>query len=701
MGVHASSARRPVRVVAICLGVAWAGLAAPVAGQALETDFGDRWIKRNEAFTLRLPQPLWADRSSLRIFVGNTDVTALVRYGAPGEIVVDPTLVPLPPGEREVIVYRTAGGEWAEVARAPIRVLDRAGLEALAVEPKVELQLKGRAYEKRLVEEEDPERTLFLDSVSNLGIAVEGSRGDLSLAGSASFAGSSYRAEALRFGELAEEAPKLDLAEYNIEVRTPRVGLQAGHISYGNHPLLLDSMSSRGFIFTGRPSDRFDLSLNIMNGTDIVGYNNFWGLRTSDHRVQALTAGYELIGERPGGLRAELSLMHASIQSLTDFNAGQVPDAERNRGVGVRLLGSTESGRLTADLSWARSIYVNPFDPFLAQGEDLQPVLESRSSGRIVDLGFQLLQDSRLLSEEHGLGMKLTLHHDRIDPLYKSVGSFFATDQKLNRIGLDTDFRGAYLQLAIARKRDNLDDIATLLTTQSDTRSANLTLPLPTWLGMNEETGRSIWPALNYRFEYVHQIALNVPAVEDSGFADSQRPDQLNKVHGLDFSWALEPVTLTYGISYSDQDNRQLGRQNADYKDYTHSATLSWLVNDGLNMNFGLGRTRNYSVETDLTTYATNGSIGADWSFGEDWQFAFNIDKTLNSDSVNSARSRNTGGQAQLGYRFEIPDGLRKMPGQIFVRYSRQDSLNTDVIFDIRDAQRYWFIDVGVSLSLF
>jgi hypothetical protein len=689
------------RLVALTFGLAGAGLAGGAAADTMTTDFADRWVSQNDAITLTLPQEIWANRSALRVFVGKTDVTALSRGGTPGQIVIDPALVPLPPGESDVVVWRIDGSSWEEVARAPIRVLERGDFESMNADATVEVQLKGRAVERRLVEEEDPERTLFLDSVSNIGFSFSGERGGTTYEASASLTGSSYRPEALRFGDLGEEAPKLDLAEYGISVSHGGSGIRLGHVSYGNHPLLLDGMSSRGVILTGRPTDRFDVSLNIMNGSEIVGYNNFFGLREVDHRVHGLTAGYEIFGERPGALRAELSLMHASVQAIDDFNAGEISDAERSRGVGLRFTGATEGGRVTADVAWARSIYVNPFDPFLAQGEDLQPVQEARSSGRVVDVGIGLLDDARVFSDEHGLGLRLSLHHDRIDPLYKSIGSFFATDQLLNRVGLDADYRGALLQISGGRKRDNLDDIPTLLTTQTDTRTLSLSLPLPSWLGMNEETGRSAWPSVNYRFERIHQIALNVPDTEDSGFADSQRPDQLNKTHGIDFSWLLDPVTLTYGFSYADQDNRQQGRQNADFKDRTHSLSLSWAVNDGLSVNGSLGRNRNTALENDLTTYATNGSFGADWCFASDWQFSFNIDRTLSSDSDNAASSRNTGGAAQLGYRFEIADGLRKMPGQVFVRYSRQDSLNSDNIFEFRDEQRHWYIDVGFSLSLF
>ncbi|MEZ5739810.1 MAG: hypothetical protein R3E68_10365 [Burkholderiaceae bacterium] len=677
------------------------GMLGSALAQDMSTSFDDRWVKPGETLEITLPEERWASQGRLRYFIGKTDVTALARSESPGKVSLDSSLLALPPGETEFIVYEVTDGNWEEYARTELKVLTGSGFEKLEVSPTVALQLKGRSYEKRLVPDDDQERSTYLDVVGDASLGVAATRGDLEMEATANFSGYSYRPETLRFGELEDRAPKLDLADYNIEVRTSRLGMKVGHVSYGNHPLLLDQMSSRGFIFTGRPTDRFDMSLNVMNGTSIVGYNNFWGLRESDHRIHGLTMGYELVGSRPGALRTEVSLMQGSIQSQTDFNAGAVPDAERSRGVGLRVVGASEGGRITGDVSWARSVYVNPFDPLLAQGETLQPVFETRSSGRVADLGIGLIQNSTMFSEKHPFGLKLSLHHDRIDPLYKSLGAFFATDQLLNRVGLDADMAGATLSLSAARKRDNLSNIPTLLTTRSDTRIFNLNLPIPVWMSQDENDVSGWWPSLNYNYSNVHQVAISVPVTEDSGFADSHRPDQQNKDHQLSFSWNLSPVTLTYGLNYSDQDNRQQGRDRADFKNYGQQISANWDVFDGLNTTLGLGRTRLYSVEADRSDYANDITLGADWAFANDWNFGFSVNKTLNSDSLNSARNRNAGGHAQLGYQFEIKDGLRKMPGQIFVRYGRQDSLNVDNIFEIRDAQRYWHLDVGFSISLF
>ncbi|UCE32084.1 MAG: hypothetical protein JSW68_03910, partial [Burkholderiales bacterium] len=544
------------------------------------------------------------------------------------------------------------------------------------------------------------ERATYSDLKGQGGLAWSASRGGTSYEAGASLTGSSVQAEALRFGELGARAPKVDLAEYAVGLTRGETAVRLGHVSYGNHPLLVSGMSSRGLLVSARPWERLDVAFSALNGTAIVGYDNLFGLDTWDHRVAGVTVGYELLAERPGGLRVEFSLFDASIQSQVDFNAGMVPDAERSRGLGLRLLAASPEGRVRAEVAWARSRYVNPFDPLLAQGEALQPVAETRGEGRIVDLSFDLLRSATTFSEQHPLDVTLTLHHDQVDPLYKSLGAFFATDQRVNRVGLAMSMGGAQVQFGASSSVDNLRDVPTLLKTRTSDRSVNVALPLPSWFGPGDGSP-TWWPSLNYGWQWVHQRAVNVPAIEDSGFADSHRPDQKNTSHTLNLSWAFHPVTFSYGLSYAFQDNRQPGRERADFRNLGHQVSGSWQIGDGLNATLGFGRTRSYSTEQALATYVNNVSLGGDWAITPSWSVAANLNKTLNTNSEDTSLSRNDGLQAQLTYRFELPGAGRPLPGQAFVRYSQNSARTRDDIFLFSSRQRAWFVDMGVSLSLF
>ena len=117
-----------------------------------------------------------------------------------------------------------------------------------------------------------------------------------------------------------------------------------------------------------------DVSASAIRATSIVGFDDLFGLATVDHRIYATTVGVELLAEKKGLLRSELMFMDAQAQPQANVNQGQIPDAEKSRGFGVRLLSTDPDGRWKADAMWARSRYVNPTHPDLAQGSTLVAV---------------------------------------------------------------------------------------------------------------------------------------------------------------------------------------------------------------------------------------------------------------------------------------------------------------------------------------
>ncbi len=684
--------------LAILLGLV---LSAPAARAqtAVSGDFAERWVRPTDPLSLRIDQSLHGRVGDLRVFVGTTDMTALLRAPQPGTLVVDPHTAPLPSGETEVAVWLIEGTDWRELARLPLKVLTSTGLEAAAFTPKIDLAGKSQFDQTTRGAAAPPPRPTFADLTGRGGVSFEARRGPFSVDGNLNASASSYRNEALRFGELAGRAPKTDLNDYVLNTRYRDTGLALGHLSTGNNPLLLNGFGSRGVGIGRRFGPRLDLKLNALNGTNIVGYDNFLGLDDSDHRVYTAIAGYEFVAARPGGLRAELSYLDASVVSRNNFNVGEIPDAERSRGIGLRLSGATEGGRVRADLVLARSTYRNPFDPLLAQGEQLQAVRPARASGRIADLSIDLLQASPLLAQAHPLTVTLALHHERVAPLYRSLGAFFSADQQQNRATLSSQIAGAQLQLGAIRQEDNVDDLPTILKNRTSTRSASLGLPLPQWLGPAD--GGSWWPGANYAFQQVAQKAVNEPVTEDSGIAATHRPDQMNRSHQLTLSWNVTPWTFSYALNYAHQDNRQVGRENADFTNTGHQVSVSVRATDTLNLTLGANRARNYSLERDLATYTNGGNGGIDWQFAERWSLAANLGRTLGSDSRDFTASANDNAQAQLSYRYEVPSFGRKLPGQVFVRYARQSNENRDNVFGLATQGSQWALDAGLSLSLF
>jgi hypothetical protein len=696
--------RRPARSAAgTVLALAAVGTLHPLAPPAAaQNDVrplnAGQWSARDGEIRLELAQSLFARTQSLRVLAAGFDITALARTPQPGQLVFDTRPAALPPGAAELVIYLVEDGAWREISRTPLKLLTRGGFENAQFTPKLDLAAKSQFAETSTGTTSAPARPHFADLTGrgSAGFILE--RNGWTLDGQFNGAGSSYRPEALRFGERGSKADKFDLADYRVGTTVGATRLSFGHLSTGSNPLLLDGFASRGVGLAQRFGDRFELSFNAMNGTGIVGTDNFFGLDEAEHRVLSGGAGVELF-ERAGALRADLLYMDASVQSRGNFNVGEIPDAETSHGIGLRLAGATESNRLRGEALFARSTYVNPFDPQLAQGGSSQAVKPATANGVTGEVNLDLLRDAPLPWVNAPLTLTASTRHERVAPLFRSLGASIGADRRANRAGLGAQIAGAQVQLTRLRAEDNLDNIPSLLQTRTSTTAWSANLPLPQWL--NAGSTRSAWPALSYQRQFVHQRALNAPAVEDSGVAATHRPDQISRQQQLSFNWTRDMLSWGYSVSQSHQDNRQVGRERADFASLSHQLTSSWRAGETLNLVFGVQRNRNTSREKELVTYADTANAGFDWTLRDRWTLASNISRGLGNDSRALATNANRAAQAQLGYRFDLRSFGHKMPGQAFVRYSDQASSSQDTSFGIvtRGGHRAW--NAGLSLSLF
>ncbi|HVQ37314.1 MAG TPA: hypothetical protein VMS31_07270, partial [Pyrinomonadaceae bacterium] len=114
----------------------------------------------------------------------------------------------------------------------------------------------------------------------------EGISGPLSSQLQFDFAGSTFQPEALRFGTLGENAPQIDLSSYLAQFQLGPAKVAVGHTSFGSARHLINSFSSRGITVTVPITKRFDFSVGALNGTNVVGYGNLFGLAKSKHQLQ-------------------------------------------------------------------------------------------------------------------------------------------------------------------------------------------------------------------------------------------------------------------------------------------------------------------------------------------------------------------------------------------------------------------------------
>jgi hypothetical protein len=215
--------------------------------------------------------------------------------------------------------------------------------------------------------------------------------------------------------------------------------------------------------------------------------------------------------------------------------------------VSGRVTAADARNRVRIDAGYTRSRFTNPFDPLLSQGTPIVPVQESAQNARYLDTAFDLVQNAG----KGALQTSITalFRHERVDPLFRSVGGSTQADRAENALEVQTRIGEATFQLVHARMHDNLEDIASLLT--SHTQRSALTAAVQTAALVGKASADVPWaPRLGYTFDRVHQAGEGIPI--NSDFSATHVPDQMsvNQLFTLDVErskfraglplWAIE-----------------------------------------------------------------------------------------------------------------------------------------------------------------
>jgi hypothetical protein len=164
---------RVVPMLALLLGSA---LSITVRAQTpMQPDFAGRWLAPDEPLRWRIDAEQQAQWRRWRIFLGSSDVSALLRLAAPGELLLAPVGTAWAPGEGELVVYD--GDGWTELARWPVRVRTAGGFETSEATPRLDLQLDARGAEGSSDGDAVSPRGTHADTGVGAGWAWRGTRG--------------------------------------------------------------------------------------------------------------------------------------------------------------------------------------------------------------------------------------------------------------------------------------------------------------------------------------------------------------------------------------------------------------------------------------------------------------------------------------------------------------------------------------------
>jgi hypothetical protein len=576
----------------------------------------------------------------------------------------------------------------------------RGGFEKLDFSPSLTLSYKSQAAESHFPESTRPARPTFSDIALQGSFRSEATRGTFISQNQFDIAGSSFQQEALRFGQLGDRAPQIDLASYLMQFQVDKTKFVVGHTTYGNNRLLVNGFSSRGITVILPLRQGLDFSLAAMNGTSVVGIENFFGLGRRQHQILSGTLGADFIKSRPNGLRLEVSYFNGYIQALNNVSQGQINDVERSRGLGVRLLASDAKQRFRFDGGLARSKFINPADPLLDQGRDLVAVPELAKNARYIETGFDILKDLAV-SKTKKATLTFTLRHETVDPLYRSLGASTQADKTQNQFELTGNLGEITSQFSLIRFNDNLRDIPSILKSLSRAERFSIGAPLLSVVG-NPDKPNQFLPRVSYTIDRIHQLGAAIPVNGGFEIAPDTIPDFLGTNQSFTSDWQIDKLKLGYRFNHSVQNNQQIGRQLADLFNLVHAISTGISATKALDLNFEFSLEQAKSIETRKIDRTFRLANTINWRMTERNIIAANLSHTLLGDTAKTNRNRNLELDLQWSYQFTIgKEKFKKLQGQSFIRYANRYANARDFAFGLTNRTKAQTLNIGMSFTFF
>jgi hypothetical protein len=688
-------------------------------------NFNNRELAPDEKIELVLNRDLSAGEGRFAVFLNETDVTSLFTI-EPKSLNYTPRFFPLPVGDGKLIVYLVqSNDEWKPLAEFALKVKpaknsefnaekkfaatektsEKAGEETdewkTEFTPNLSLNGKGQNQTLAFPRESASERNPFTDLAGQGNLIFKATRRGWTFSNQFDFAGSTFKQEALRFGELGAKAPQIDLSSYLVELSKGRFKVNFGHVSFGSNRHLINSFSSRGISVTVPIGKQNDLSFAAVNGTSIVGFDNFTGVTRRRHSVLSATFAREFYAERPNGLRVEFSVIRGSLLPLSNFNQGEINDAEKSIGFGFKVIGSDAKQRLRYEAGFTRSKFTNPSDPNLEQDFEVTEIRPTTRNARYGEISFDFLQGLKIWKEKK-LKLTGTFRHEEIQPLFRSITASTQADRRQNQFEVTANFGEINFVYGNLRDRDNLNGITSILKTLN--RRNNLIVAIPLNSFFTPEKPKKWLPVVSYNYDHTHQFGAFLPF--NGEFADaSQVPDQHSFSRTFNTQWQLsEKFNIGYRYNRAFQDNRQTGRELADFLSATNALTLNIKPHGTIDLDFDLALEGQKNFEQPRLDRTFRLGSRAVWRtpFLKNSSFSSGFSVTLAGDTNNFNDSRNAEFDAQWAYQFSFgKEKFKKMAAQFFVRYANRYGDRVDRQFFINDFNKAQTFNAGLTFNFF
>ncbi|HKE55398.1 MAG TPA: hypothetical protein VKB46_01810 [Pyrinomonadaceae bacterium] len=710
-----------------------------------------RPVTPEESIELRLNRPLAPPEKRIAVFLDQTDLSSLF---SPDHLSLrySPQLWPLPLGEGVVTVYLVSEPDnWKEIARFKLRVIktrspettgsqDRAESKSEFVKagfqlpdpgpefltsptqnssaandpkpadanknhklkfiPSLNLTVKSQPAQSTFpVPEGSQQRATFVDLTMQASLRNEATYGFLNSQSSFDFAGSTFQQEALRFGTLGEQAPRVDLASYLVQFQTGKVKYQIGSFTYGAQRQLINSFSSRGVMVTVPFLKHFDFSAAAMNGTQLVGYDNFFGLSKRKHQMFSGTLGVEFMPKRPGGLRLEVALLNAYFQPLAGFNRGVITDTQRSRGLSLRLLASDKSGRFHLDSGFTRSFFVTANDPTLSQGSSLVVVPNLTRNAHYLEVSYEVLRNVSLTKHKR-LNLNLAFKEENVAPLFRSLGASTQADKIQYEFNATGSLNEIFAQFGHSNFHDNLRNIPSILRTLNSGTRFSIAAPASAFLNLKKN--RTWLPRLSYSFDRFHAFAAAIPVNGGFEIDPSSVPDLIGTNNNFSADWQIKKFTFGYSLNRSFQNNQQTGREQADRGVLVNTGRVGMALSSRLALNLDLSSESSANKETGRVDRTARVGPGINWQLSKSMGLSASLANTIAGDAGKTSHSRNTEFDCAWTYRFTRgTENMKKVSGQFFIRYANHYSHLFDSVFLTNSLRKNQTLTANFSFTFF
>jgi len=734
----------PVVSADVCAGV---GAHGHIERLQIDPSFTvDSPVTQDGPIDLYLSRPLHDPESRVAVLIGTTDVSSLfeqsglrLRYNA--------KLWPLPLGHSVVTVYIvTKDNVWQEIATFTLMVVKQRAdarpdgvapafrkpsyFEKLLAStnrdlelglfpeqkptkpekqkkhwtmnllPSLNLGLKSQPAQSTFPSSNTPaERATFADVTMQASLKNDAKYGIFTSQSSVDFAGSSFEQEALRFSTLGNEAPNIDLASYLIQVQTGPVKYQVGHFGFGSHRHLINNFSSRGFNITIPFLKRFDISAAAMNGTQLVGYDNFFGVNKRRHQLLSATVGAELFPKRAGALRVEVAILSAYFQPISGVNRGVVTDLQRSRGIAVRLIGSDPNSRLRFEGGFTRSLFASPNDLTLEQGVRLVPLPTLLRNAHYFEVSYDVLRNFEI-TETKRANLAITFREENVAPLFRSLAASTQADKIQYDFAATGSLGDINAQFSHSNFHDNLRRIPSILRTINGL--TNFSVAAPAKIVLNRDKDSAWLPRLGFSFSRVHAQGDAIPI--NGGFEVdlSSIPDLIGTTKTFSADWQVKKITFGYNVNHSFQNNQQIGRERADQRVLVNTGRVAIAANTKLNLNLDLSAESSSNRESGRIdrTYRVGPSVS--WQLTSSMGFTTSLSNTIAGDAANTSRNRNTEFDFSWTYRFQRGNQVpRRVAGQFFIRYANRYGRAFDRIFLSDNLNKLQTLTANLSFTFF